>query len=99
MLPAAIVALMVAFLGQARSAVFRSHMDKVDQYLADAERQLSGNVGWTNYYRGNVETEASKRQMGTRIVLWHVLRFIAFVHVLFQLLAALFPELAFVKSG
>lgn len=45
------LALVVAFLGYERSRVFRRHMDQVDDYLADIERALSSQFGWTNHYR------------------------------------------------
>ncbi len=84
----ALLAMVVAFLGYERSRVFRRHMDQVDDYLAEVERALSDQFGWTNHYRKKMQPSDS-RQVGSRRVLWHMLRFVTLANFIFQT-AALF---------
>jgi hypothetical protein len=82
---AAIVAIFVAFGGERRSAVFRRHMDQVDNYLAQIESKFGSNIGWTDHYRRTMERLDTSRQVGTRIVFWHMLKFLALLATVFVL--------------
>ena len=81
-LPAAL-GVIVAFVGEDRSNVFRRHMYQVDEYLAQLERRVSAEHGWTNHYRANFR-EGDRRQVGSRIVLWHVVKYSALLNFAFQ---------------
>lgn len=84
------LALVVAFVGYERSRVFRRHMDQVDDYLADIERALSSQFGWTNHYRKKIQP-SDTRQTGSRRVLWHILRLVASANFVFQCVALFYP--------
>lgn len=79
----ALLGVVVAFVGEDRSSVFRRHMYQVDDYLALLERRLSAELGWTNHYRANFR-EGDRRQTGSRLVLWHVVKFSALLNLVFQ---------------
>jgi len=85
------LAMVVAFVGYERSQVFRRHMDQVDDYLADIERVLSSQFGWTNHYRETIKP-SDVRQTGSRRVLWHILRFSAFANFVLQCAALFYPN-------
>ncbi|MFD2648243.1 hypothetical protein ACFSX5_10615 [Devosia albogilva] len=81
---AATLGLVVALVGEGRSKVFRRHLDQVDDYLALLERRVSDDLGWTNHYRDNYKAADDKRRIGSRIILWHVLKFSALLNFVFQ---------------
>lgn len=85
------LAMVVAFVGYERSRVFRRHMDQVDDYLADIERALSGQFGWTNHYKKMIQP-SDARQTGSRRILWHILRFVALANFVFQCVALFYPN-------
>lgn len=89
----ALLAVVVAFVGYERSKVFRRHMDQVDDYLADIERALSSQFGWTNHYRKTIQP-SDARQTGSRRVLWHILRFVVFANFCFQCCALFYSNQA-----
>ena len=84
--------IIVALAGETRSSVFRRHMDQVDQYLANIERQFGDDVGWTNHYRKTMAKCDDARQIGTRKLLWHILKFVACLNVAFQIALAFLPS-------
>jgi hypothetical protein len=85
------LAMVVAFVGHERSKVFRRHMDQVEDYLANIERALSSQFGWTNHYRDAIQP-SDARQTGSRRVLWHILRFVALANFIFQCAALFYPN-------
>lgn len=84
------LAIVVAFLGHERSKVFRRHMDQVDNYLANMERTFSGRFGWTNHYQDTIRPSDS-RQTGSRVFLWHILRFVTLLNFVLQCAALIVP--------
>jgi hypothetical protein len=80
----ALLATVVAFLGEQRSSVFRRHMDQVDAYLREVELTFSEKWGWTGHYNRTMAASDMARQIGTRKTLWHVLKFCSLLHLAFQ---------------
>ncbi len=90
----AVLCLFVAFFGSERSKVFRRHMDQVDKYLSNIERQFSQNFGWTNYYRKTIGESDTANQTGTRKVLWIVLQSVALINFALQIAVLANPNVA-----
>lgn len=81
----ALVGITVSVVGEDRSKVFRRHLDQVDAYLAALERKLSDRIGWSNHYEKTMRDSDLSRQWGSRKLLWHVVKFSAFLNFILQL--------------
>lgn len=79
----ALLAVLVAFYGAERGHVFRRHLDMVEKYLGDIERRFSNHFGWTKFYNDCVSETRMPRQMGTRGLLWLVLRTITGANLIY----------------
>lgn len=75
------VALLVAIFGYKRSLVFRSHLELVDDYLEKVEREFSEVWGWTTHYRASRGRIDKRRITHSRVVFWHLVRFLSFLNL------------------
>ena len=86
-----LLAVLVAYLGAARSRMFRRHMDQVDDYLEKIEKTLNSEGGWTTHYRRHHHDRATAdtihkhaRQETSRRLLWRFLEFFALANLALQ---------------